>query len=47
MREKRNACMVLVGKPEDKKRLERPRCRWHEVIEMDFEISRMGGSGLN
>jgi hypothetical protein len=28
--------MVLVGKPEDKKPLERPRCRWDDVIEMDF-----------
>jgi hypothetical protein len=36
MREKRNVCMVLEGKPENKKPLERPRCRWDEVIEMDF-----------
>jgi hypothetical protein len=46
MRKKRNAYiyiyvyiyiyMVLVGKPEDKKLLARPRCRWDDVIEMDF-----------
>ena len=36
MREKSNAYMVLVGKREDKKPLERPRYRWDEVIEMDF-----------
>jgi len=36
MREKRNAYMVLVRKPEDKKALEIARCRWDDVIEMDF-----------
>jgi hypothetical protein len=36
MREKRNAYMILVGKPEDNKPLERRRCRWDELIEMDF-----------
>jgi hypothetical protein len=28
MREKRNACRLLVGKPEGKRPLGRPRCRW-------------------
>jgi hypothetical protein len=28
MGEKRNAYMILVGRPEGKRPLERPRCRW-------------------
>jgi hypothetical protein len=36
MREKRNVYVVLVGKHEGKIPLERPRCRWDEVIEMGF-----------
>jgi hypothetical protein len=28
MGEKRNAYRILVGKPEGKRRLGRPRCRW-------------------
>jgi hypothetical protein len=28
MGKKRNACMILVGKPEGKIPLGRPRCRW-------------------
>jgi hypothetical protein len=35
---KRNAHMILVGKPEGK-RLGRPRCRWVNNIKMD----RIGG----
>jgi hypothetical protein len=33
---KRNAYRVLVGKPEGKRPLGRPRCRWVDSIKMDF-----------
>jgi hypothetical protein len=36
MREKKNACRLLVGKPEGKKPLGRPRCRWVDNIRMDL-----------
>jgi hypothetical protein len=36
MGEKRNACRILVGKPEGKRSLERPRCRWMDNIKMDL-----------
>jgi hypothetical protein len=35
----RGACRVLVGKPEEWKRLGRPRRRWDDNIEMDLEKS--------
>jgi hypothetical protein len=28
----KNACKILVGKLEEKKELERPRCRWEDNI---------------
>jgi hypothetical protein len=28
---------VFVGKPEGKRPLERPRCRWQDNINMDFQ----------
>jgi hypothetical protein len=34
--EKRNACRTLVGKPEDKRPLGRPRRRWLDSIKMDL-----------
>jgi hypothetical protein len=34
--EKRNADRILVGKPEGKRPLGRPRCRWEDNIKMDF-----------
>jgi hypothetical protein len=34
--EKRNAYMILVGKPEGKRPLGRPRCRWVDNIKMDL-----------
>ena len=34
--EKRCVCRVLVGKPEGKKPLERPRHRCEDIIKMDF-----------
>jgi hypothetical protein len=35
--EKRNACRILVGKPEGKRPLGRPRCRWVNNIIMDLK----------
>jgi hypothetical protein len=29
-------CRILVGKPEGKRPLRRPRCRWVDNIKMDF-----------
>jgi hypothetical protein len=40
MGEKRNACRLLVGKPEGKRPLGRPRRRWVDNIRMD-----LGGVG--
>jgi hypothetical protein len=34
--ETRNAYRILVGKPEGKKPLGRPRCRWVDNIKMDL-----------
>jgi hypothetical protein len=36
MWEKRNAYRILVGKPEGKRPLRRPRCRWVNNIKMDL-----------
>jgi hypothetical protein len=36
MGEKRNAYRILVGKPEGKKRLGKPRRRWVNNIKMDL-----------
>jgi hypothetical protein len=36
MGEKRNAYRILMGKPEDKSQLGRPRHRWVENIKMDL-----------
>jgi hypothetical protein len=33
---KRNAYRLLVGKPEGKRLLGRPRCRWVDNIRLDF-----------
>jgi hypothetical protein len=40
--EKRNACRILVGKPEGKGPLGRPRCKW-----VDSVRDRMGCYGLD
>jgi hypothetical protein len=37
MGEKRNMYRLLVGKPEGKRPLGRPRCRWVDNIRMDLE----------
>jgi hypothetical protein len=36
MGEGRNMYRVLVGRSEGKRPLERPRCRWEDVIKMDL-----------
>jgi hypothetical protein len=36
MGEKSNGYRILVGKPEGKRPLGRPRCRWEDNIKMDF-----------
>jgi hypothetical protein len=45
MGEKRNACRILVGKPEGKRSLKRPRRRWVDDIKMD--LREIGWSGLD
>jgi hypothetical protein len=43
MGEKRNACRLLVGKPEEKRLLAKPRLTWMDDIKMDFgKIGRRG-----
>jgi len=37
MGERRGVYRVLVGKPEGKRRLGRPRCRWEDNIKMDLQ----------
>jgi hypothetical protein len=43
MGEGRNMCRVLVGNPEGKRPLERPRRRWENGIKMDFGEIGWGG----
>jgi hypothetical protein len=43
MGEGRNVYMVLVGKPEGKRPLERPRRRWEDAIKMDLGEIGWGG----
>ena len=35
--ERRGVCKVVVGKPEGKRPLGRPRCRWEDNIKMDIQ----------
>ena len=44
MGEERSVHRVLVGKPEGKKPLGRPRCRWEDNIKMDLQ--EVGGGGV-
>jgi hypothetical protein len=46
MGEKRNPCSVLVGKPEGKIPLGRPRHRWVDNIKMDFRWDEMDWTDL-
>jgi hypothetical protein len=42
---KRNAYRILVGKPEGKRPLGRPRCRWVDNIKMDLREIGWDGMG--
>jgi hypothetical protein len=42
--EKRNACRIMVGKPEGKRPLGRPRRRWEDNNEID--LREIGWTGL-
>jgi hypothetical protein len=41
--EGRGMYRVLVGKPEEKRPLGRPRCRWEDNIKMDLQEVGCGG----
>jgi hypothetical protein len=44
----RGAHNILVGKPEGRRPLGRPRCKWEDNIKMDLgEIDRVWGCGLD
>jgi hypothetical protein len=43
IREKRNVYRILVGKPEGKRPLGRPRCRWEDNIKINFREIGWGG----
>jgi hypothetical protein len=43
VQQKRNAYRILVGKPEGKRPLGRPRCRWVENIKMDLRVIKWDG----
>jgi hypothetical protein len=45
MEEKRNAYRIILGKPEGKKPLERPRRRWVDNIKMD--LREIGWDGVD
>jgi hypothetical protein len=47
MGETRNAYRILVGKPEGKRPLGRPRRRWVENIKIDLIYDRMVWTGSN
>jgi len=45
--ERRGAYRVLMGRPEGKRPLGRPRRRWEDNIEMDLQDMECGGHGLD
>jgi hypothetical protein len=47
MGEERKVYKVLVGKPEGKRPLGRPRRRWEDGIRMDLKENGFGGCGLD
>jgi hypothetical protein len=42
-KKKKNACSILVGKPERKRPLPRPRCKQVDNIKMDLRDTGCGG----
>jgi hypothetical protein len=42
MGEKMNACMIMVGKPEEKRPLGKPRRKWVDNIKMDLRETELG-----
>ena len=44
MGESRGAYRVLVGKPEGRRPLERPKCRWEDNIKIDLKKEAWTGS---
>jgi hypothetical protein len=44
MGEERKVYRVLVGRPEGKRPLGRPRCRWEDGIRMDLREIGVGGA---
>jgi hypothetical protein len=47
MGERRGVYRALVGKPEGKRPLERPRRRWEDNIKMDLREVGWGGGGMD
>jgi hypothetical protein len=47
MGERKGVNRVLVGKPEGKRQLGRPRCRWEDNIKMDLQELGCGGYELD
>jgi hypothetical protein len=45
MGETRNACRILIGKPEKKRPLGRQRCRWVDNIKIDLREIGWDGVG--
>jgi hypothetical protein len=45
--EKRNSYRILVGKPEGRRQLERPRLMWEDNVKMDLREIREGGMDWN
>jgi len=43
MQERRGVHRLLVGNPEGKRTLGRPRCRWEDYIKMNFQGVGCGG----
>jgi hypothetical protein len=47
MGERRGVYRVLVGKPEIKRPLRRPKCMWEDNIKRDLQEVGCGGYGLD
>jgi hypothetical protein len=45
--EERKVYRVLVGKPERRRLLGRPRLRWEDGVRMDLRAIGLGGGGLD